>query len=291
MRADQVSERLVQIPLGDERLAGVLSIPEESNGHSVLIPWGAGAYPSSGRNRLRTRFARHLASEGFHTLRFDYLGVGESTGTYRRGDLRNPFGEDICAAAHWLFEEVPGHLLVVANCFGGWSTLAATGGLPPVEGICVVNSPLGRDHLDIRAEESARQPLMDGLKRVTISKLRDPARRRFYRKAVVSRLRRIAGASAVRTNSLPYLTGLEDLIRQKTRILLLYGNDDFRKDLDQVMNGGLEERLRGTPTVEVVCVDERLRGCSSMGAQNVLFERVAPWLRAVSSHAPFELSS
>jgi pimeloyl-ACP methyl ester carboxylesterase len=153
-------------------MAGILTIPPDPNGHSILIPWGAGAYPSSGRNRLRARFARYMAERGYHALRFDYTGVGESTGEYRRGNLKHPYSDEIRVAARWLVDAAPDHLMVVANCFGAWSTLTAVTELPPTEAVCLINSPLGRDHFDLRADEVSRVSPLSVMKRVTLEKLR-----------------------------------------------------------------------------------------------------------------------
>ena len=279
-------ERLVQIPFGHEHMAGILTIPREANKHSILIPWGAGAYPSSGRNRLRARFARNLAERGFHSLRFDYVGVGESTGIYRKGDTRYPFAQDICAAADWLVGRAPDHLLIVANCFGGWSVLAAASDLPTPEGVCLINSPLGRSHVEVRAHQSAGRPLMEGIRRINFEKLRSPVHRDVYKKFLITKGRRWFGPHPVRTRSAPYLKGLNVLLSRNARVLLLYGSDDFREDLDAVMRGTPGKRLISDPRVQVVCVEESFQGCVALTAQDVLFQRVAPWLEQVSTHEP-----
>jgi pimeloyl-ACP methyl ester carboxylesterase len=282
MTVHMLRENLIQIPFEGNHMAGILTIPPNPNGHSILIPWGAGAYPSSGRNRLRARFARYMAERGYHALRFDYTGVGESTGEYRRGNLKHPYSDEIRVAARWLVDAAPDHLMVVANCFGAWSTLTAASDLPPTEAICLINSPLGRDHFDLRADEVSRVSPMDALRRVTLEKLRSPAHRRLYRKAVVAKIVRVFGSSPVASESYPYMTGLDELIERGTQVLLLYGDDDFRRDLDFMMERGLHERLEGEKSVKVVCVPEHLRGCSALSAQDVMFDHIAPWLDEVS---------
>lgn len=283
MSSGKWMEQLVRIPFEDEHMTGILTIPGEANGHSVLIPWGAGAYPSSGRNRLRARFARHLAERGFHSLRFDYLGVGESTGTYRRGDLGNPFTQDTRVAAEWLVDRAPHRLLIVANCFGAWSVCAAASELPPTEGVCLINSPLGRDHSTVRADRLASLPWLEGMRTVTMDKLKSRAHRRAYKNFVVRRFKRWLGPHPAHVRSAPYRRGLDVFLSRNTRLLLLYGNDDFREDLDLAMAGPLGKRLLQAPTVRLVFVDERLSGCAALAAQRVLFEQVVPWLEGFST--------
>ena len=47
-------ERPVFFDAAGTQLAGVLTMPPAPNGRVVLMPWGTAAYPSSGRNRVRT---------------------------------------------------------------------------------------------------------------------------------------------------------------------------------------------------------------------------------------------
>jgi hypothetical protein len=78
------------------------------------------------------------------------------------------------------------------------------------------------------------------------------------------------------------MEGLNELIERRTQVMMIYGNDDFRRDLDFMMEHGLHERLLGENNVNVVCVPEHLRGCSALSAQDVMFDHIAPWLDEVS---------
>ena len=155
MTISNVEERLVFFPCGDAALAGVLTVPREANGRTILIPWGAGAFPSSGRNRLRTRLRRTLAEEGFYCFRFDYLGVGESDGEYRTPDMDRPNTEEIVAASAWLTSQGLGRITIVTNCFGGWSSLMAAPKILGLEGFAAVNPPVRRDHDQVRAGDGS----------------------------------------------------------------------------------------------------------------------------------------
>lgn len=279
-------ERLVQMPFDNGHLAGVLTVPAIENGHTVLIPWGSGAYPSSGRNRLRAELARHLAGLGFHALRFDWPGVGESTGAYDKGDLNRPFTSQICAATDWLLNQAPGHLLVVANCFGGWSAMKAASSLPDLEGLAVINPPISRDHSAAPIDRMASQPWATAMRRISIAKLRDPRLRARYRKALVVKMTRAFGKIPGDSRSSGFLAALEELLDRKTQVLMLYGNDDFRGDFERLMSQGLEERLRREPNVKVVRVENRMQGCTALPAQAVIFDEVVPWLQHLASHQP-----
>jgi hypothetical protein len=90
MTGASFEEELVYFPCGDISLAGVLSVPAETNGRAVLIPWGGRSFPSSARNRVRVRLARTLAEQGFHR---DPRGAAFSDLTYRAGDLVEALSE------------------------------------------------------------------------------------------------------------------------------------------------------------------------------------------------------
>lgn len=85
------------------RMLSILSIPEQANSIGVLIIVGGPQY-RAGSHRQFTLLARHLASNGFPAMRFDYRGMGDS-----EGDARNfeSIGEDIRAALDAFFTSNP----------------------------------------------------------------------------------------------------------------------------------------------------------------------------------------
>jgi len=89
------TETPIFIACGEEALFGILTAPAgEPNGLAALILWGSGGMPSFGQDQLRARIARRLAGRGYHALRIDYLGIGESTGTASIDDLsKTPVAE------------------------------------------------------------------------------------------------------------------------------------------------------------------------------------------------------
>jgi hypothetical protein len=68
------------VPVGDHRLAAVLSLPHDDPRSLVVLLQGLGP-PRSHKNRVWTRTARELAARGIASVRFDYPEIGDSTGT------------------------------------------------------------------------------------------------------------------------------------------------------------------------------------------------------------------
>jgi len=97
-------EKGVVFNCGENRLVGVVAIPDVAAEVGVLILVGGPQY-RSGSHRQFTLLARSLAEAGFPSLRFDYTGMGDSEGG--RCEFDDTQG-DIAAAIGALFESVPG---------------------------------------------------------------------------------------------------------------------------------------------------------------------------------------
>ena len=87
-----------------ESLVGVLSRPHAPGACGVLVVVGGPQY-RAGSHRQFTLLARHLAAHGIPTLRFDYRGMGDSTGAVRNFEAVDA---DIGRAIDVFFERVPG---------------------------------------------------------------------------------------------------------------------------------------------------------------------------------------
>jgi exosortase A-associated hydrolase 1 len=98
-----VREEAFGIEVAGERLQGILHRPEEAGRVALLIVVGGPQY-RVGSHRQFVLLARDIASAGYAVLRFDYRGMGDSTGQAR--DFEQ-IGEDLRAAADSLVARVP----------------------------------------------------------------------------------------------------------------------------------------------------------------------------------------
>ena len=115
----------VFVPVGKERLCAIVCVPSKRH-HDLGVVLLTGAnYSRIHRNRMWVRTARELAERGYPSIRFDYHGIGDSTGE-ARFDLEEPFEEDACAASEFLREATGiSKLSVIGTCFGSRTALAA----------------------------------------------------------------------------------------------------------------------------------------------------------------------
>ena len=73
----------------NHQLFGILTEPTGDPLGTVVIPLSGGGTPlSTNRNRFSVRLCREVARLGFHALRFDYHGIGESEGQVAPFELR-----------------------------------------------------------------------------------------------------------------------------------------------------------------------------------------------------------
>ena len=283
MNVEGFSERPVFFPTEVGDLAGVLTVPTSANGIGVLIPWGSSTAPSSGINQVRAVLARELARAGFHAFRFDYPGVGESIGEYRRPEMATPFTAEVLGAAAWLGTQGLHRLAIVANCFGGWSSLMAAPRLDGLEGLFLVNPPVRRDHKEVRAAEEGLGWWLKNAKRFRIAKLRSSEYRAKYRKMLNAKRASLTGDRRDQR----FRRAVTHLIDRKVPLFIIYGDDDFRGDFEWEMANGLSELIDAAgPPTRVVLVPERLAGFRDTAAHAMLLDEVLPWLVGLGDRRP-----
>jgi alpha/beta superfamily hydrolase len=271
-----IREELVFFSSKGNIMAGVHTFPPRHSETAVLIPWGAGAFPSSARNQLRARLARELASDGYHTFRFDYPGVGEASGEYRTPTMATPYVDEVVAAVEWLASQELSRIVIVANCFGAWSSLIAAPTIPGLEAMALINCPVRRDHHEVKAGSQSFRWWAGRVKNLRWSNLLSARHRARYRKllrAKVSALLRPSPSGG------RFAKAIEQVVRARIPILMLYGPDGFRVDFDIALERGLSPVFEGgSRHAKVLMVDDRLEGFPSLSSQDQVVTTVRLWL-------------
>jgi exosortase A-associated hydrolase 1 len=97
------NETPVTFECGQETLVGIVANPETNLARGVMIIVG-GPQSRTGSHRQFTLLARHLAANGIASMRFDYRGMGDSSGAQRTFE---EVGDDIRAAIDTFMKNVP----------------------------------------------------------------------------------------------------------------------------------------------------------------------------------------
>lgn len=80
--ANGVHESRLDIHLGGDRLAMVYAAPSGARAGAILLHGGPGGQKDGPEGLYRT-LAKSLGARGIASVRFDFRGVGESSGRYR----------------------------------------------------------------------------------------------------------------------------------------------------------------------------------------------------------------
>jgi exosortase A-associated hydrolase 1 len=133
------TEEALSFNCEDERLFGILARAERAGDVGVIIIVG-GPQTRVGSPRQFVLLARRLASADFSTLRFDYRGMGDSTGEQRNFESVNA---DIRAAIDALQTACPSVSRVVlwGLCDAAAAALLYCGATqdPRIAGLCLLN--------------------------------------------------------------------------------------------------------------------------------------------------------
>lgn len=287
-----------------ERLFGVVTRPDQPNGIGVLVIQGGDTVNVSlQRNRLAVRMCRQLAAKGYTTFRFDYHGLGESTGTVGELRLSAPFTEDAAAAAEVLREVGVGPIVLMGACFSSRTALSTAPQLQDVAAIVMATPPIGSyERTEAVAERMARdRSVADyaklALRAKTLKAISDPVRRAFYLKVGRSKVqqvvRKVTGGAKPGGGRDPFwwvskqlVEPLDVMVDRRVPVLIAYGVDDpLLREFDRASEGRLGEIVRRGEGVVTVARDLPgvIHGFPAVAGQEAFVELAYRWIDDVTA--------
>lgn len=288
------------MPSGGDDLLGVVTFPHVEPRRVGVIVLAGGRYEqSAGRNGVSHRLARSLSQLGFHVLRFDYHGVGDSTGVLNEFVLHKPFLGDLAAAVSELRRHGAERFVLMGDCFGSRTALAAVETVEDLSALVLVSLPwrdLARSNRKAHIA-SSQLSLGDyakrGLSMRVLRNLADASSRMAYRQLAVAKLTqmarrvadRIAGMDVEPWVSRRVLRQLDEVRKRKVRTLMLYGTgaaEDYTHDFEHVRTSAALSWLSAPDgPVDVQVLDQPVAGFRNLVSQDEVVAKATAWIDGV----------
>lgn len=153
-----MAERVTFPSTSGETLAGILDVPV-----GEVRGWGVFSHGFTlGKDcPAAARICKQLAAEGIGMLRFDNLGLGDSTGDWGDGSFSHKVA-DTAEAARFL-ESTGRHVeILVGHSFGGAAVIAAAREVPQARAIATVGAPYDPSHVERHYDAVVDRVLTDG---------------------------------------------------------------------------------------------------------------------------------
>ena len=126
-----------------ENLAGILIGPEKNTRAFVIF---AHCFTCSKNVVAATRISRGLAQQGFAVLRFDFTGLGESTGDFSDTNFSSNI-DDLVSAADFLRNSYQAPQLIIGHSLGGSAVITAARQIPEIQGVVSIAAPSDPSHV------------------------------------------------------------------------------------------------------------------------------------------------
>jgi len=280
-------------PAGDETLFGILTRPTGSPNGTALVVLAGGATPiTTNRNRLSVRLCRRVAGHGFHGMRLDYHGAGESSGMVEVMHLDRPFTGDPEGAMQWLRGYGIDDFVLVGSCFGSRTALAAAAANPHVTRVVLVAPPVKDmafgDWSSVQAadEWTIWKYVRRALSLNVLKGLFDRHHRLNYWRyvkhkwAAFRRRRAHKGREGPEWVSEHFLRQLRTLVDRGVPVFLLYGDGDaYYEDFRRALMGPLGSVLDlAGPKIELQTLPGRVHGFTRLSIQDAVLDKVVGWL-------------
>lgn len=294
-------ETPIYFDLGDDSLFGIVTRPTVAErGVGVVLMYGGGYNMSANIDQFWARIARRLAAEGFHVLRFDHRGNGDSTGVVDTFDHLHPFDADLEAAVSRIREEGPQRVVLVGDCLGARACLVCAARLADIEGVYALSVVVNDGTMDRAQEWAATYGLGHYVRRAlsmnTLRKLGDPVLRKAYLKVATAKMK-----SMLRLSQEPkvveqmadsedrrkvnvsenFLSPVQSTLLRGVRVNFVFGDEDEERiaRFEDAREGRLGEILtEAGQLVEVSTVPGGLANVPDITAQDAIVEDVASWV-------------
>lgn len=127
----------------NESLSGLLELPEEFIKYYAIF---AHCFTCSKDGMAATYISRTLVENGIAVLRFDFTGLGNSSGDFSNTNFSSNL-DDLFAAADFLQQQYAAPQLLIGHSLGGSAVLAVARHIESVRAVVTINAPTTAEHV------------------------------------------------------------------------------------------------------------------------------------------------
>lgn len=138
------SNKITFINSQGETLAARLDLPANQDPHNFAI--FAHCFTCSKDFSAVRNVSRALASEGFGVLRFDFMGLGGSSGDFSETNFTSNVN-DLVSASEFLAKEYRAPSLLVGHSLGGAAAIFAGNEIDSIEAVATIGAPSNPAHV------------------------------------------------------------------------------------------------------------------------------------------------
>lgn len=148
-----------------ETLSGVIETPD---GGARAWAVFAHCFTCSKNSLAASRVARGLAEQGIGVLRFDFTGLGESSGDFATSGFSSNVA-DLIAATEWMAKSGRSVSLMIGHSLGGAATVVAAGRVESVSAVVTIGAPADAGHVIEQFKESVPEIEAKGAAQVNLA--------------------------------------------------------------------------------------------------------------------------
>jgi len=131
-------------------LAAIVDAPEEQPKATAVL---AHCFTCTKDLKAIVKISRRLAENGIAVVRFDFRGLGGSSGVFAESNFETNL-EDLQAVCRWSAENVGDAQLLIGHSLGGAAVMASAMQIPSVQAIATLAAPSCTAHLASFLSES-----------------------------------------------------------------------------------------------------------------------------------------
>ncbi|ARG98359.1 alpha/beta hydrolase [Legionella micdadei] len=145
-------------------LQGILEISEKSTDSYAIF---AHCFTCSKNSLAASRISRALARKGINVLRFDFTGLGDSSGNFSETNFTTNIN-DLTAAFRFLQEQFCAPKILIGHSLGGAAVLASLNHLPQIDVTVTIGAPAYAKHVTQNFNDKLSEIIRQGKTEVTL---------------------------------------------------------------------------------------------------------------------------